>query len=159
MAKIERKFMAHYINATPGAEPTYERLGTDLEELNVEMNAEVETKANIFGENSVQLSSYKPKAGVEPFYADKDTKLFEFLQGIIDDRKVLDEVKSDAIEVHTWEEEADGAYTAYKETVIIAVKSYGGDTTGYQIPFDVHYVGDRVKGTFNPKTKQFTPAA
>ena len=34
MAKIERKYLAHYLNATPGAEAaTYERLGSDLEEF------------------------------------------------------------------------------------------------------------------------------
>ena len=35
MAKIERKLMAHYMNATPASGASYERLGADLEELNV----------------------------------------------------------------------------------------------------------------------------
>ena len=148
--------MAHYINATPSAEATYERLGSDLEEFNVEMNAEVETKSNILGETSVQLSSYQAQVSIEPFYADKDTKLFTLLQDIVDNRKVLDDAKTDVLEVHTWEEAAEGAYTAYKESAIIEVVSYGGDTTGYQIPFNLHYLGDRVKGTFNTATKMFT---
>ena len=38
----------------------------------------------------------------------------------------------------------------------LAVSSYGGDTTGYQIPFNVHYTGVKTKGTFNPATKAFT---
>ncbi|MBQ8552309.1 MAG: hypothetical protein IJ428_05810 [Clostridia bacterium] len=156
MAKIERKFMAHYINATPSGEASYERLGSDLEEFNVEMNAEIETKSNILGETSVNLSQYQAQASVEPFYADKDTKLFTLLQDIIDNRKVLDDAKTDVLEVHTWEEASAGAYTAYKESAIVEVTSYGGDTTGYQIPFNLHYLGDRVKGTFNPTTKTFT---
>ena len=31
---------------------------------------------------------------------------------------------------------------------------YGGDTSGYQIPFDVNYVGTRVKGEFTPAEGQ-----
>ncbi len=160
MAKIERKLMAHYINAKPSSgAAVYERLGSDLEEFNIEMNAEIETKSNILGETSVNLSQYQAQAGVEPYYADKDTELFAFLQDIIDNRKVLDDVKSDVVEVHTWEEATGGAYVAYKESVIVEVTSYGGDTTGYQIPFNLHYLGDRVKGTFNPSTKTFTAKA
>ena len=40
----------------------------------------------------------------------------------------------------------------------LAVSSYGGDTTGYQIPFNVHYTGVKTKGTFDPATKKFTQA-
>ena len=47
---------------------------------------------------------------------------------------------------------------AYREDAIIEVVSYGGDTTGYQIPFNLHHVGNRVKGTFNIASKTFTPA-
>lgn len=155
MGKVERKFLAHYLNASPSSTASYERLGKDLEELTVEMNAEIESKANILGENSTNLSSYAPQSSVEPYYADADSPFYEFLQSIIDGRKTLDDVKTDAVEVHMWEEAA-GKYTAYKETVIIEISSYGGDTTGYQIAFNVHYQGDRQKGTFDPETKTFT---
>ena len=158
MAKVERKFLAHFMNATPASTATYERLGKDLEELNVEMNAELETKQNIIGENSTNLSGYSPQASVEPYYADKESPFFDFLQDIIDKRKTLDDCKTDAVEVHMWEE-TTGKYTAYKETVIIEIVSYGGDTSGYQIAFNVHYQGDRVNGTFDPTTKAFTEAA
>ena len=40
----------------------------------------------------------------------------------------------------------------------IEVTSYGGDTTGYQIPFTLHYTGEKVKGTFNVSTRTFTTA-
>lgn len=155
MAKIERKFLGHYMDATPSATASYERLGSDLEELNVEMNAELETTANIIGESSTKLSSYSAQSSVEPFFADTDSPFFEFLQDIIDNRKTLDDCKTHALEVHMWDG-TDGAYTAYRETAIVEIVSYGGGTTGYQIAFNVHYQGDRVKGTFNPTTKAFT---
>lgn len=160
--KIKRKFMAHYIDAAlPGAEATsYCRLGKDLEEYNVEMNANVETKNNILGETSVNLDSYQPQASAEPYYAEVGDPLFERLQGIIDERQTLDELKTTTVEVHLWESSgADSTYVAYREDAIIEVSSYGGDTTGYQIPFNVHNTGNRVKGTFALKTKTFTADA
>ncbi len=157
--KTERKLMAHLINGTPGADqtPTWERIGADLEEFNIEMNAEVETTANILGETSVKLAGYQPQASVEPYYADPDTALSKLVQRIVDGRKMLDEAKTDVLEVHLWEGDSDSSRVAYKESAIIEIVSYGGDTTGYQVPFNLHYLGDRVKGTYNVTTKTFTP--
>lgn len=157
--KIKRQFMGHMINAKLPSETTdiYERLGDDLEEYNVEMNANIETKNNILGETSVVLDSYQPQASVEPYRAKIGSAMFERLQGIIDERQTLDDLKSDVLEVHLWEDQVSGAYVAYKEEVIIEVSTYGGDYTGYQIPFNIHYTGVRTKGTYNPTTKKFTP--
>ena len=157
MAKIERKYLAHYINTvTPGGEAAYERLGKDLEEYSPELSAEVESKKNILGETSILISSYEKTGAVEPFYAEKDSALFARLQAIIDDSLVLDDLKTDVVEVKLWEAESSGAYPAIREEAIIEVTSYGGDTTGYQIPFTLHYTGVKTKGTFNPATKTFT---
>lgn len=160
MAKIERKYLAHFINAAaPGAEAaSYERLGKDLEEFSPELSAQVDTKKNILGETSILISSYEKTASVEPYYAEKGSTVFERLQSIIDDQLVLDDLKTDVVEVKLWDEAADGAYPAIKEEAFIEVSSYGGDTTGYQIPFTLHFTGVRTKGTFNVNTKTFTAA-
>lgn len=158
--KVKRKFMAHFIDsADPGSDAAtaYVRLGKDLEEYNVEMNANVDTKNNILGETSVNLDGYQPQASVEPFYADIDDPMFDRLQKIIDERQTLDDLKTTVLEVHLWEAgTAEGSYVAWREEAIIEVSSYGGDTTGYQIPFNVHHTGNRVKGEFVLGTKTFT---
>ena len=158
MAKIERKYLAHFINtAAPGEEAAYERLGKDLEEYSPEMSAQVDTKKNILGETSVLISSYEKTGAVEPYYAESGSGLFERLQGIIDEAKVLDDVKADIVEVKLWEDAEGTAYPAIREECYIEVTSYGGDTTGYQIPFTVHYTGVKEHGTFDVSTKTFTP--
>ena len=156
MAKIERKLMAHFIDAATTGTPNYVRLGDDLEEYSVEMSANVETKRNILGETITTIDGYEKSGTVEPYMADSGTELFERLQGIIDGELTLDDLKTSVVEVHLWEAAQSGNFTAYKEDAVIEVTSYGGDTTGYQIPFNVHYKGGRVKGTFDPKTKTFT---
>ena len=156
MAKIERKYMAHYINASKEGQAEYERLGQDLEEFSPEMSAQVETKKNILGQSSVLISGYEKTAAVEPFYAQSGSALFNRLQEIIDGDLVLDELKAEVVDVKLWEADQTGAYPAVKEAVFLEVTSYGGDTTGYQIPFTIHYTGEKVKGKFNLATKTFT---
>lgn len=157
MAKIERKYLAHYIDCgNPGAEE-YQRLGKDLEEYSPSMSAQVDTKKNILGETSILISGYEKTASVEPYYAEKGDLLFEKLQAIIDEGKILDDLKTTVVEVKLWEPVEEGKYAATCEEVYIEITSYGGDTTGYQIPFTLHYTGNKVKGTFDVNMKIFTP--
>ena len=156
MAKIERKYLVHFINTAAQGDAAYERLGKDLEEFSAEMSAQVETKKNILGESSILISGYEKTASVEPYYAEEGTALFERLQGILDDASVLDQLKTDVVEVKLWNETQEGVYPAIREEAYIEIVSYGGDTTGYQIPFKLHYTGNRVKGSFDVATKTFT---
>ena len=160
MAKIARKYLVHYINAAePAAEtPVYERLGKDLEEYSPELAAQIESKKNILGESSILITGYEKTAAVEPFYAEEGSALFQRLQAIVDGNLVLDDLNTDVVDVKLWEAAEGGAYPAVKEKAFIEVTSYGGDTTGYQIPFTLHFTGNKVAGTFNVTTKTFTPA-
>lgn len=160
MAKIERKYLAHFINgaAIGETEAVYERLGKDLEEFSPELSAQVDTKKNILGESSILISGYEKTGKVEPYYAEEGSGLFNRLQDIIDNSRVLDDLKTDVVEVKLWDAAQEGVYPAIREEVYLEVTSYGGDTTGYQIPFALHFTGNKVKGTFNVSTKTFTAA-
>ena len=153
MAKIQRKYMAHYLEAEEGK---FVRLGADLEEYSPEMSANVEKTRNILGQTSVAVTGYEKSASVEPYFAVEGDPLFERLQAIIDGDLVLDALKTSVVEVKLWQAEENG-YAAVKEEACIEVTSYGGDTTGYQIPFVVHYTGIKQKGIFDITTKTFTP--
>lgn len=158
VGRIKRKLMAHYIDSAlpETSKPVYVRLGKGIEEYSVELNANVESTTDILGETTVTLDSYQPQASVEPNYAEIGDPMFERLQAIADERQTLDDLKTSIVEVHLWETATAGKYAAYKEDAIIEVVSYGGDTTGYQIPYNVHHTGNRVKGTFDLSTKTFT---
>lgn len=158
MAKIERKYLAHYINTANQGEAVYQRLGKDLEEYSPELAAQVDTKKNILGQTSILISGYEKTVAVEPYYAEAGDLLFERLQKIIDEGLTLDDLKADVVEVKLWEAAEGTVYPAIREECYIEVTSYGGDTTGYQIPFTLHYTGSRVKGTFDVETKVFTAA-
>lgn len=165
--KIERKYMGHYLDTefltgTTGT-PSWYRIGEDLEEYNVELNPDTELVKNILGNTRFDHNGYEPSADAEPFYARVGDALFEKLQGIVDNRHTGDQCKTSALEVHLWEAgTATNSFVAYRQPCYVIPTSYGGDTSGYQIPFTVNYVGDRVRGNFVPNTTTgggvFTPA-
>jgi len=156
MAKIDRKYLAHFINAGDG-EALYVRLGEDLEEYSPELSAQVDTKKNILGQSSVLISAYEKTGAVEPYYAQSGDPLFAKLQKILDEGLVLDQLKTDVVDVKLWEgSEGSSEYPAIREEAYIEVTSYGGDTTGYQIPFKLHYTGLKTAGTFDITTRTFT---
>ena len=155
MAKIERKYLAHYINTAQEDAAVYERLGKDLEEFSPELAAQVDTKKNILGQTSVVISGYQKTGAVEPYYAESDSGLFQRLQAIIDGGLVLEQLKTDVVEVKLWDGQGS-VYPAIREECFIEVTSYGGDTQGYQIPFTIHYTGIKETGTFDLSTKKVT---
>ena len=159
----ERKYLAHYIDSafdTTYAACTYVRLGKDLEEYAVELNPDVETKKNILGENSVAVSGYEVSSSVDPYYYDYDEALSEKIMDIAMNRTTGDGCKTTTIDVLLKPgATADAAPTvvwAYREDCYLVPQSVGGDTTGIQIPFELHRAGNRVKGTFDLTEKKFT---
>ena len=158
--RIARKYMAHFLDASfMGTTPEWVRLGEDLEEFNVELNPDTEKKKNILGNNTFVHNGYEITADAEPFYARAGDALFQRLQQIVDTQATDDGCKTWSLEVHLWEAAQSGAYPAYRQACYVVPTSYGGDTSGYQIPFTVNYVGDKAAGTFDPATGAFTPAA
>ena len=146
--KYERKFLAHFIDSTFGGVVTsaaWKRLGKDLEELNIELNPEEETKRNILGENSTRISGYEVSYSVDTYYAEKGDQLFEKLKYIVDNRSTGDGVLTMVCDVLL---DSEGTIeSAWVEDAIVIPQSFGGDTTGVQIPFDVKYNGNRTDVT------------
>jgi len=156
--RIDRKYMAHYINSKFNSETSeYYRIGKDLEEFSIDLSPDTESKKNIIGETTFVHNGYEATSTADSYYADTTDPIFETLQDIVDNRHKDDHCKTNVLEVHFWEKTADGKYVAWKQDCYVIPTSYGGDTSGYQIPFTVNYVGDRAKGVFDTQTNTFTP--
>jgi len=159
----ERKYLAHLIDAAfdrSYAETDYVRLGADLEEYNVELNPEVETKRNILGENAVYIFGYEASSDVDPFYYDYDESLSKKIWDLVQTRATGDACKTSTVDVLLSPSVDEGGdpivIEAWREDCIVVPQSYGGDTTGIQLPFAIHRTGIRTKGTFDMKTMKFT---
>lgn len=155
---IERKYLAHYIdsNMSNGVAVAYQRLGKDLEEYNIEMNPETETKSNILGESTSRIKGYKPASSVGTFFCYEDDALYTALLGIVNNRSTGSDLETTVVEVIL---DTDGTVVqAYREKAVIIPQSIGGGTDGMQIPFNIEYTGSRTSGTWNTSTLAFTPA-
>lgn len=161
---IERKYLAHYLDGkfdTTYAAPEYVRIGKDLEEYSEELNPEVEVTKNILGEQSVKHSGYEIQGEIDPFYfEDYDDTLSNKIMELAMTRAAGDKCKTTMVDVllkpGATEDATPTVVWAYREDVVIAVNSVGGDTTGIQTPFTVYKAGNRVKGTWDLSAKTFT---
>lgn len=164
--KAERKYLAHYLDAA--FDPTYAatnyvRIGKDLEEFSVELSPNIETKSNILGENSVSHLGYETTASADPVYYEYDDALTEKLMEIAMTRSSGDACRTSYVEVllkpGASAEDAPTVVRAVREDVLLIPSSYGGDTSGVQIPFTVNFNGNRTIGDFDINTKKFTPTS
>lgn len=154
--KIERKYLAHYIDAAFSAgAPNYVRLGADLEEYNEELNPDVEIKKNILGEQNVQHGGYEVQSEVEPFYAYTGDPLFTRLAKIANERLTGSDCITTKVDVLL--DDTGKVVWAYRENVWVIPNSMGGDTSGVQIPFTVYAAGERTAGNWDVTAKTFTP--
>lgn len=159
---IQRKYLAHYIDSafdTTYKAPSYVRLGKDLEEYNIELNPDVETKQNILGENSVTVNGYEASSSVDPYYYEYDDSLSQKVWDIGMNRTTGDGCKTTVVDVllkpGAAADAAPEVIEAWREDCYVVPESIGGDTSGVQMPFTIHRAGNRTRGTFDVSTKSF----
>ncbi len=158
--RLERSALRHYLNSTPSANTaTWCLIGKDVENMSVDMGADVEKKKNILDEQSVVHKGYEPSFGVDTYYADPDDDFYDFIKGIAMGRLKGDAAKTKVLEVII-EDTSDSSHDAWQEDAIIEVTSYGGETGGISIPYTVHLAGNRVAGSvaYTNQVPAFTPA-
>lgn len=143
--KIARQYLAHFIDAGFGGTANWVRLGKDLEEYNIELNPEIETKKNIWGESTSNVKGYEPQATNDTYYAYEGDALYEKLFEIANNRSTGSECKTKVCDVLL---NSDGSIvSAWQEDAIVVPKSIGGGTDGVNIPFEVRYSGNRADVT------------
>jgi len=153
--KIKRNAVMHLVNVGTTILPEFEQLGEGMESLTREMNNSVDTKQDILGNTSTTITKGNQVSSFSPFKAKKESKLFAKLYKIYTDDLELSDVEMEFVEVSVFDEVSEGVYSAIKQTGAVDLKSYGGDTTGLDMPFDVNYIGAKIKGNFTVATKTF----
>ncbi len=148
MGKLEREALAHYLDTTWKMKPDtaeWEVLGDDIEEMSVELNPDTEQKKTILGKTRTTDNGYQPSMSADPYYADPTKKIYPKIRDIALDRLKGDACRTLMLEVIV-EDTAAPKHLAYVQEVMVKPQSYGGDTSGVNIPFDVTDDGERKKG-------------
>ena len=109
------------------------------------------TSNNILGEQVVLHTGYQVSSTAEPYYAELGDPLWEKLQEIANKRITGDGCETTRVD-GLMDEEGNVLW-AYMESCKVIPTSLGGDTTGVQIPFQVHNCGNRQRVNFDLATK------
>lgn len=148
MARLARKALAHYLDSTFGnvlSSADWFKIGIDNEDLSVSLNPDTSTIKNVWGDPRVTDNGYEPTMDADPYYADPSDAIYPKISSIAFDRKVGDDCKTLMLEVIV-KDTADTNHLAYVETVIVKPQSYGGPNGGINIPYNVAFNGNRIKG-------------
>lgn len=154
--KLNREAMAHYLDSTfklAAESAEWEIIGDDIEDMSVELNPDVETFKNILGQTKTKDNGYEPSMDADPFYADPDQKLYPKIRDIALEQLKGDQCKTLLLEVFVEDLEAKN-HLAFVQEVIVKPQSYGGDTAGINIPFNISFNGKRTKGYVSATTLQ-----
>lgn len=145
--KLKRSAYLLYIDSTfGGSTPEWFLIGKDTDELSTELNPDVSQVKNILDETSVQDNGYEPTIDVSAFYANPEDSIYPKVEDITMNRKTGDECRTKVLEVII-KDTSDTDHSAWVQDAIVKPTSYGGDTSGFQIPFTVYFDGTRTEGT------------
>lgn len=124
----------------------WEIVGKKIEDMSLEMNPNVETLTDITGDVQTTLDKYEKQTSVSPYYAKRESKMAVWLYNVVRDEKTLSDVEKTFLCVNVFAG-SDGAFDAWTQKAVVAVQSYGGDTKGLQIPYNIHWIGTKTFGT------------
>lgn len=144
MAKLKREAHRFYVKAK--GMTNYFLVGKGIDDMSVEMNGSFEQTQDITGEVSVSDTGYQPQVSVEPYYANPEDEIYEFLKDLALNRKSGDDAVAQYLEVLI-EDPKETSHEAWQENCRIEIVSYGGDTSGFQIAYNVWVDGNREVGT------------
>ena len=160
--KIKREEFKLFANVGTAEAPVWELQGRHIEDMSIEMNPNVETVTDVTGVTETTLDKYEPQTNASPYYARRESKMAEWLYNVVREGKTLSDVEKEFLIVNVFSagSTAPTAYDAWTQTAVVAVQSFGGDTKGVQMPYNIHWTGKKTFGTatITGGTVTFTPA-
>lgn len=158
--KIKREEFQMFADVGTSPEsPIWEIIGSGVEDMSLALNPNVTTVTDVLGETVTALDKYEKQTDVSPMRAKRESKFFAVLYDIVKNEKTLTDVERTFLCVNIFdstEDEETVTYAAWTQKAVIAVQSYGGNTEGLDIPFNLHWFGEKTHGAFDPATKTFT---
>lgn len=140
MAKLKREAHGLYIRFK--ATDAWFLIGSGIDDLSVEMNGSFEQTKDITGNVAVSDTGYQPQIGVDPYKANPDDIIYDYLKDLALNRKSGDDSKAEILEVLV-DDTSDSQHDGWTENVKVEITSYGGDTSGLAINFNIWSDGNR----------------
>lgn len=137
-------------------DPIWVPFGEDNEEITRELNNEVEAKKNVLGRTKINHTKGPQTTEIDPITIRGNDALSKILYMMYKYDLVGDKANLQCMEVTYADKQSTGTYGAFRETAVVDLKSWGGDTTGLNAPVTLNWKGDKEHGTFSTATKKFT---
>ena len=148
MSKLTRGAYRTFLDAAFGGTgtPKWWRLGKYTDDLSVNLNPDVSSNKNVWDESYVEDNGYEPSIESTTYYADPTDPIYPKLRDMAMNRLKGDDCRTTILEVIV-EDTAAPKHRAWKEDVVVKPEEYGGNTSGFQIPFNIHFDGNRKEGS------------
>ena len=157
MPKVKRSEFRTFLNTGTTATPVWSLLGDGITSAAINYNPQTTEEVYIHQDSgTTEIESYRPTMPVEAKAVSGDDA-FDYIDNLRKSRAVLDDAKSEIVNVWLYEAAVSGAYPAERQPVSVQIDDFGGE--GGQtvvINFTINYLGDPTPGTFNPTTGTFT---
>lgn len=137
------------IVAYTAASGGWEALGKDDDDLSKELNPDTETKKNVLGETTFEHRGYEPEIGMDSYYMDPSRLMYEHMLDVALQEKFSEEdllgYFAEAFFTTVNESARTMSGYCYVRRAWFTPQSVGGDTSGYQIPFNINPTGPMTK--------------
>ncbi|MDJ0305391.1 MULTISPECIES: hypothetical protein [Dehalobacter] len=157
--KIKRSQIAAFLNTGTKAVPVWSLIGDGVTEQTIAYNPQTSEEVYISQDSgTTNVESYKVNIPT-PMTAIKGDPVFDFVDTIRKNRKVLADAESEVCIVYLYETATAGSYPAERNACSVQIDDFGGpggETA--KINFTLNLNGDPEIGTFNPTTKEFAAA-
>lgn len=159
MAKVKRSLFKSFLNTGTLVSPTWSLIGDGVTTATINYNPQTVEETYIVDDSaSIFVDSYAPNFPVEMTAISGDD-VFDFIDALRKGRSVLSAAEGEIVNVWLYRTPALGYYLAEKQAVSIQVDDFGGDGgQATKLNYTINFVGDPVKGYFNPSTLDWVPA-
>lgn len=130
-------------------ENTFEIIGKGIEEMSISQNANVETTADVLGNNETVLDKYEKSTELDPIYVEGGNKFSEFLDEVEEKELTGDSLVKDFVWVKLYKplDQSTTQFKAWKQKAVVELTDFGGDTKGVSAPCTLHWIGERTHGS------------
>ena len=156
--KIKRSKLAVFLNTAPTAEnPVWSLVGDGVTEMSITYNLQTSEVTYINQDSgTTDVESYKPTIAT-PMTALAGDAVFEFVDDIRMNRKVLTDCLTECLLVYLYKDAASGGYPAEKSSCAVQIDDFGGaGGESAKLNFTLNLQGDAQQGSFDPVAKTFT---
>lgn len=156
---VKRSLVKTFLNTGTSAVPIWSLIGDGATTGTINYNPKTLEEFYISQDTgSTLVESYKPILPIEATAKVGDT-VFAYVDKLRKDRAVLAAAQTEIVNVWLYETPALNEYPAERQPVSVAIEEFGGaGGSVIKIKYSVNYLGDAIKGTFNPGTLAFTPS-